>query len=240
MQNVLWYSRHIMTIEQRRAVEQELNTDINIVHLSCRDMNAEQIVEFARDNNIFLLLVVLPDSILSRLLTVKDDNMQVWCCESEIDNGIFIFRNWYEVETFSYRTESLCNSGEDRTYDTVSRYNQRKLRLLWISDRLLTYEQLLLLRKVYGDNLDITRLSSGCTVDISNEYNMNYDIIATNLPLRIFLNRFKIDLSARILLIAEYERSTGDAVIDENTEYRIKYTGWQRVLKYSMNYRRIG
>ena len=82
MQNVLWYSRHIMTDKQRQAVERELNTEINIIHISRRDMNVEQILEFARSNNIALLLVVLPDDMLTRLVNMRDDTMHIWCSDS--------------------------------------------------------------------------------------------------------------------------------------------------------------
>ena len=228
MQNVLWYSRHTMTDKQRQAVERELNTEINIIHISRRDMNVEQILEFARSNNIALLLVVLPDDMLTRLVNMRDDNMHIWCSDSKMADGEFYFNNWYEVESFAYKRERL----DSRTVIQTREHTGR--RILWLSKTNLSEQQIEQLRDIYGNNVSIENRD---TVELVEEC---YDIIATNIPLRLFFEKIKPDLSKPEVIVAEYSRYTLDIDINDDTRYVLEHTGWNRILEYSITYRVIG
>lgn len=222
MKKIIWLSRHTLQAKQIQALTKILGTEIEIININDRTIPLEDVIQYAIDNNIRILAVVLPENMICRLMRIKPDDITVLFSKMQRVNDKFVFENWYKINSFTFNTRKIKETNPAE-------------KVLWISNTSLQCKQLQQLKNIYGQEVSIECILANSNANhIINRIEKS-NVIATNMPLNIFYNLYKEYVTDKQIIIAEYTRKPQEAIITDETIYDIEFIGWLEVIEYNID-----
>lgn len=222
MKKIIWLSRHTLQAKQIQALTKILGTEIEIININDRTIPLEDVIQYAIDNNIRILAVVLPENMICRLMRIKPDDITVLFSKMQRVNDKFVFEDWYKINSFTFNTRKIKETNPTE-------------KVLWISNTSLQCKQLQQLKNIYGQEVSIECILANSNANhIINRIEKS-NVIATNMPLNIFYNLYKEYVTDKQIIIAEYTRKPQEAIITDETIYDIEFIGWLEVIEYNID-----
>ena len=111
--NVLWFSRHKMTVEQRNALHDivgEIFVDMNIHQIDKQIKHASELQEEIKENDIIAIVAPLP--LQQEFLKLAEHKPVIFCKNKRVisedgSKAEFVFDGWYRLKKIEIETEQL-------------------------------------------------------------------------------------------------------------------------------------
>lgn len=222
MKKIIWLSRHTLQVKQIQALTKILGTEIEIININDRTIPLQDVIQYAVDNDIKILAVVLPENMMCRLMRIKPDDITVLFSKMQRVNDEFVFEDWYKINSFTFNTRKIKETNHTEN-------------VLWISNTSLQCKQVQQLKNIYGQEVSIEYVLANSNANHIINRIENSNVIATNMPLNIFYNLYKEYVTDKQIIIAEYVRKPQGAIITDETIYDIEFIGWLEVIEYNID-----